>query len=119
MDFQPIYAALIAHQWLIAGALIAGALVALMKQGWASQWLAAKLPAAALPYVALALGVLSVGSADILAGKTWQQALFDGLSAGVLAVFGHETIVEGIRGGKEIVPEKKASPPAGKPTVTS
>jgi hypothetical protein len=114
MNFQPIYTALVAHQWLIAGALVVPFLVALMKQGWVTRWLAAKLPATALPYVALALGVLTVGSTDVLAGKAWQQAVFDGLAAGVLAVFAHQTVVEGARDGKEIIPAKKpAVPPPG------
>jgi hypothetical protein len=118
MDFQPIYAALIAHDWLVAGALVVPLLVALFKQGWVTRWLAAKLPATALPYLALGLGMLTVGSADVLAGKTWQQALFDGLGAGVLAVFAHQTVIEGARDGKEIIPEKKPAEPVTKPDVT-
>ena len=112
MNFQPIYAALLAHDWLVAGALVVPLLVALFKQGWVTQWLAAHLPATALPYLALGLGMLTVGSADVLAGKTWQQALFDGLGAGVLAVFAHQTVIEGARDGKEIIPEKKPATPA-------
>jgi hypothetical protein len=118
MNFQPIYAALLAHQWLIAGALVVPFIVAAMKQGWVTRWLAVHLPPAALPWLAVGLGALTVGSADVLAGKAWQQAVFDGLAAGVLAVFAHQTVVEGARSGKEIIPEKKPATPAS-PTDSS
>src|SRR5690242_14582097 len=107
MDPNSILAALSAHRWLLAGALVVPTLIAVAKQR--SLWIAAHVPAWALPYGAVVVGVLTVGSADIVAGKTWQQALFDGISAGVLAVFAHQTVVEGARGGKEIIP-KKAPP---------
>lgn len=109
MNLIALLAALHGKQWILVGAILVGGLIALLKQGWASAWLAKKLPPAALPYVAVVLGAVGLGAAEVIAGKPLAQALIDGISAGVLSVFGHETIVEGIRSGKEIVPEKKTA----------
>ena len=95
--------------------LVVGAIVATAKQGWLGSWIAKKLPPAALPYLALVLGTLGVASAEIIAGKPVLQALIDGFVAGMGSIVGHDTLVEGMRGGKEIIPEKKSAfldPPA-------
>lgn len=120
MDIQPIADALYAHAWLLAGALFVLLVVAAAKQGWLSNWIMDHLPPAARPWVAVVLGVLSLMATDIaVAHKTWQQALFDGLGAAMLAVFGHQVVVEGARKGKEIVPPAPWSlpppPPPAKP----
>jgi hypothetical protein len=107
MDTQPIWAALVAHQWILFAALLVGGIIAVVKQGWVSTWLAQRLPARAVPFVAIALSIGTLTTGEIIAGTPWAKALFDGLSAGLLAVFGHEAIVEGIRNGKEIVPPTK------------
>lgn len=104
VDPQTILAALQAHQWLVLGGIGISLTIAVVKQR--SLWFAAHVPAWALPWMAVGLGVLGVGSTDLIAGKTWRQALFDGLASGVLAVFAHQTVVEGARGGKEIIPAK-------------
>ncbi len=115
MDLNAILVALAGHKWVLAVALVVGGFVALAKQGWLSAWLQAHLPKAALPYLAPVLGVLGVVSAELVAGKPWAQALTDGLSTGLSggigAVFLHEAIVEGARGGKELV-GAKGPPPA-------
>lgn len=111
VDPQTIVAALFAHQWLLLGALTTPLIVAALKQR--SLWIAAHVPAWAIPWCAVGVGVLSVGSADVVAGKSWRQALFDGLASGVLAVFAHQTVVEGARKGKELIPAK-APPEAAK-----
>jgi len=54
---QLLLAAVLAHRWLVAGAMLVGLAVAVLKQGWAGAWLAAKLPAWSRPWVAVALGV--------------------------------------------------------------
>ena len=104
-----IQAAIAGKQWILLAAILVGFVVATAKQGWLSAWLAKKLPPSALPYLAMSLGVIGTAAAEVTAGKPLAQALVDGFSAGMAAIVGHETLVEGIRGGKEIVPEKKSS----------
>lgn len=114
MDLQPIFDAISAHRWALVFALVVGALVALMKQGWLGTYVANKLPPAARPWLAVGLGVASLMVADLQAGKSWQQAVFDGISAAMVAIFGHDFIVEGLRKGKEIIPTAPyAKPPSG------
>jgi hypothetical protein len=98
--------ALHGNHWILAGAVIVWVLVAALKQGWAGPWIAKRLPPSALPYVAVALGVIGLSAAEVISGKPLSQAVIDGVQSGILAVFGHETVIEGIRSGKEIVPEK-------------
>ena len=104
MDLSALLSAIASKQWVVAGALIVGALVAAAKQGWLSTWLAHHLPPAVLPYLAVSLGALGLASAEVLAGKPLAQALLDGVSSGILAVFGHEVCIESLRGGKELKP---------------
>lgn len=106
MDISPIINALLAHNWVIVGALFVGLVVALTKQGWFGTWIQDKIPARYLPIYAMGVGVLSLMGSEVLAGKTWQQALMDGFSAAFLAVVGHQTVIEGVRDGKELVPYK-------------
>ena len=106
LNLNAIIAALAGKQWVLAGAFVVGGVVALMKQGYLSTWLAKKLSSVALPYLAVVLGALGMSAAEVAAGKPLGQAIIDGIQSGVLAVFGHETLVEGMRGGREIVPEK-------------
>lgn len=113
-----------AHQWMLVTGLTVGALVALSKQGWLSDWLANKLPSAVVPYYTLLLSVASVGSADLVAGKTWQQALSDAVGAAFTAIAAHQIVIESARKGREIVPPTKATaarrslPPPAPPTPT-
>ena len=115
LDTQAFVSALAQHKWMLAGATGIYLLVAFLKQGWAGAWLQSLLPPRAIPFVAPGLGVLAVASAEMVGGTTWPTALLDGVGAGVLAVFGHQAIVEGARNGKEIVPEKLPVPPPPPP----
>jgi len=107
MNITPFIQAFQSHQWVLLGALVTGALVALSKQGWVSAWLASKITPAITPYYALLVSILTVGSNDIASGKSWQQAVQDAISAVMVAIVGHELVIEGLRKGKEIIPEKK------------
>jgi hypothetical protein len=116
MNLNQLIADITARKWILVAAILVGAVVALMKQGWASAWLAKKLPPAALPYLAVVLGALGMSAAEVAAGKPLGQAIIDGIQSGILAVFGHETLIEGLRGGKELVPSRApAAPPAPPP----
>ena len=115
MNLNDLFAALRGGQWVFAGALFVGGFVALSKQGWLGSYIAKKLPPSALPYFSVTLGVVGLSATEIVSGKPLWPAIVDGIQAGILAVFGHETVVEGMRGGKELVPEKKSAfldPPA-------
>lgn len=118
MDISAVLAAFAGKQWVLLVALLVGGLVAAAKQGWLSTWLADKLPKPALPYLATALSMLGVAASEVIGGQSLNRALIDGIQAGMLAVFGHEAIIESLRKGKEIIPEKKVSPadlPKGPP----
>ena len=109
MNLNQLIADIAARKWILVAAILVGAVVALMRQGYASAWIAKKLPPAALPYLAVGLGMIGMSAAEVAAGKPLGQAVIDGVQSGILAVFGHETLVEGMRGGKEIIPEKKSA----------
>lgn len=115
---QAILAAASQHAWGAVGALVVGLFVALCKQGWLGKWVDRKLPPKALPYFALALGVLGVTSAQYLAGVPLETAIVNGLLAALGSVFAHQTVVEGMRSGKEIVPPKKIVPEDSQRTLS-
>lgn len=116
-----LVAAASAHEWLLFTALIVGFVVALTKQGWLGTWLQSKFPSAVLPYWAMILGFGGTFSIDVIAGKTWQAALFDGFS-GLLAAFisiaGHQTVIEHMRAGKELLPRAPWMPKPPAPPGT-
>lgn len=116
MDINQLIADILAQKWILVAAILVGAVVDLMKQGWVSAWLAKKLPSVALPYLAVVLGALGMSATEVTTGKPLKQAIYDGLLSGVLAVFGHETLIEGLRGGRELIPSRApAVPPAPPP----
>jgi len=103
-----IIAAWQAHEWLLFTALIVGAVVSFAKQGWLGGWLAAHLPPAARPYLAMALGFFGTVAGELCSQPPVPlvQALLDGVNgiiAGMIAIAGHQVVIEGMRGGKEIV----------------
>ncbi len=106
MDISSFWAALQNRQWSIVAAFVVWLAIALAKQGWASAWLASKLPSALLPYLAVLLSIGGLYATEVTTGTPWVKALTDGILAGLGAVFFHETIVEGLRGGKEVVPAR-------------
>lgn len=109
MNIQPFVDAVFAHQWVLFGALVIGLFVALVKQGQLGTWLQAKMPPRFIPFFAPCIGALGLTSSEVIAGKPWQGAVVDGINAGILAVFGHQLIIEGMRNGKELVKDKAPS----------
>jgi hypothetical protein len=103
--------------YILLVALVAGALVAMTKGGWFTSWVANKIPPATRPWLALAISEVAMFATETQAGKAWQQVLMDGLMAAAVAVLGHQMGIEGLRGGKEIVPKapwhSSGSGPAG------
>lgn len=116
LNLNLLVAEIIARKWIVVAAILVGGLVALMKQGWLGAWIARKLPPVALPYLAVVLGALGFSATEIVQGKPFGQAIVEGIASGMLAVFGHQTLIEGLRGGKELVPSRApAVPPAPPP----
>ena len=120
MDFNPFIEAAVNHKWVLLGALIIGSLVATAKQGWLGTAMQKQMPPRWIPFLAPLYAALSVGPTEIIGGTAWQVALSDSIGAlvsGFLAVLGHELVIEGLRGGKELIPARwpKAPPPKGSP----
>jgi hypothetical protein len=109
MDINAIIAAIHSKQWIVLGAIFVLATSGVAKQGWLGTWIQSKLPPTAVPYFAVALGMLATAASEVIQGKPLLQALINGFESGAGAVFLHETVVEGMRNGKEIIGEK---PPA-------
>jgi len=105
MDVQPLVDALSHHSYAMFAALLVGLLVDFAKQGWFSSWLARRLKPAWLPWVAIGLGVAGTVSTSFVSGKPIVAALMEGLAAGMAAIAGHEMLIEGLRGGRELTPD--------------
>jgi hypothetical protein len=111
------------HEYVLLGSLIIGFIIAISKSGWLGTFIATKVPAGARPVIAVVLGALGMIATQLQNGTPWQQAALNGLYAGALAVLGHQTVIEGMRGGKEIIPPTKAVvrasmiPPANVATI--
>lgn len=58
--------------------------------------------------LSLVLGLASGVLEKRVQGVSWTQAIVDGLAAGSLPVWGHETVVNGLRGGRDIGESKEA-----------
>jgi hypothetical protein len=118
MDLNPILQAVAGHQWELLGGLLVAAVVATAKQGWLGARIQALLPPRYIPLLAPVYAVLLAVSGALVAGDDFAQCLSvagQAVAAAVAATFGHELIVEGARGGKEIVPEKQKALPGPPP----
>lgn len=111
-------AALRSHAYALAAAIGIGFVVSLTKTGWLSTWLAERIPATARPWVAVVLGAVSFTCGAIIAGTDWRTAVMQGIEAGVLAVFGHQVVVQGLRKGAELLPQTAKLTAAHGPPVT-
>lgn len=85
-----------AHQWAPLIALAVGLAVRLVKDD------GAKLPAPwRVPFGAF-VSIAITASMSITSGGAWRGVLENALLALVLAITGHETFIEGMRGGVEL-----------------
>lgn len=107
-DFSALIAA---HKWLAASPFVIGMIVRMLK----SDMPGFDLPARYRAWAALGLGIVSGVIEKHVNGTDWKTALLWGLGAGMTAIVGHETIVEGLRNGKEVGGKKDggAPPPGG------
>lgn len=91
---------LYAHKWVPIAAIVIGLLVRLQKTGKLP--LLDKIPPNYRSWLALGLGLVSGVLDRVVQGTHWLTAILDGLLAGVLAITAHDTLIEGLRSGKEI-----------------
>lgn len=87
------------HQWAPIIALATGFVVRLVKD---DTKLPAALPAVWRPWFALLISMLFAACASIVGGAAWQGVLENGAVAFILAILGHQTLIEGFRGGEEL-----------------
>jgi len=114
MNIQDLTNLALQHKWIAVSALVIGAFVRLLKSDGP---IPINVPARWRPVLALVLGLASAALAQVANGTPWRRALTEGLLAGVIAIVGHDVLVEGVRGGKEI-PMGKAAP-TPKPEATT
>lgn len=88
------------HQWVAVASMVIGLLVRLMKQDTSFPPFA--VAARWRPWLALSLGVASGVLQAVSTGKAWSEALAGGLVSAVIAIAGHDAIVDGLRGGSDV-----------------
>ncbi len=116
MDQQQLVDLIVQKKWIALMALAIGLVVRLLKSD-------TKIPIDIPPQwrVWLALGLAPIAGAidHVAAGTTWTTAMVEGVIAAVMAIVGHATVIDSMRGGKEfVVPGliKTNTPPGpGKP----
>jgi hypothetical protein len=108
MDPNQLGDLIVQHKWVAVAALVIGLIVRVLKS---DTTIPIVVPPLWRSWLALGLGVVSGVLEKVSTGVTWTSAIVDGLVAGVLAIIGHETIIEGLRGGKELpIPGLMTSP---------
>lgn len=106
MDPKLFLEALKGHTWPIVAAFLVGLIVRYLK----SPAFPLDIPVRYRPLLAVALGVLSGASEAVIAGTPLVDALVGGLFSAGAAIVGHDVLIEGARGGREI---GLPPPPAG------
>mgnify|MGYP000084121610 CR=1 FL=1 len=98
-----------AHAWVPLAALAIGFLVRTLKSDAfvLPSWAAVAAPYR--PLLVLALGIVSGVLDAVVAGTPWRDAIVGGLLSALMALIGHTTIVDVLRGGRDI---GAAPPPA-------
>ncbi|WP_394845203.1 hypothetical protein LZC95_50275 [Pendulispora brunnea] len=93
-------------QWILFSAVIIGAIVRLLK----SDTPLPTVPARWRSWLALGLGAVAGVLDAVLGGTSWTQALIDGLAAALTAMAGHDLLVGGLRGGRELLDRRPPIP---------
>lgn len=100
MDPKPFVDLIAQHKWVGLAALVIGLIVRLMKED--TRFPPFALAARWRPMLALGLGIASGVLQATSTGTPWRDAILGGLVSGVVAISGHEAIVESIRNGKDV-----------------
>jgi hypothetical protein len=121
VDPQALSALILTRQWWALTALFIGAGVRFLKSDSPLPSFLHVKPDARV-WIALSGGVVA-GVADQLSNHVaWPVALTWGLSAAGLAIVGHETMIESLRGGREFfeprTPDRKPPTPGDPPATT-
>jgi putative Ca2+/H+ antiporter (TMEM165/GDT1 family) len=114
LDFNAILQAVANHQWELLGGLVVGAVIATAKQGWLGSKIQKLFPAKYIPFLAPTYAALGVLGTDLVTGKSFTvivSTVGSAIFSGFAATLGHEMLIEGLRGGKEIIPERVPSAP--------
>ena len=98
MDLNPLFALITGHRWVAAFALIIGAVVRLLKSDTPLPF---SVPARWRSWLALALGAVAGVLDAVVAGTPVRDAVLQGLVSAALAMVGHDTVIESLRGGRE------------------
>lgn len=112
------------HQWVLVASVVIGLLVRLVKDDPAVSWIPFTLAPKYRPGVALGLGIVSAVLHSVATGVAFSTALIEGLSAAMLAITSHDVVIEGGRGGRELLEKKEdfikrsSPPPAPEVPVT-
>jgi hypothetical protein len=97
--------ALLSHQWVVVAAVVIHLIVRLLKSPripWVS-----KIPPRVRTLIAVLLGFAGAGLQALAAGVDWRRALAENLIAALLAIVGHDVLIEWLRGGRELGQPKK------------
>lgn len=101
--------------WLNLSAFVVGGLVRLIKSDRFDQILASynlpMIPTRILPWLSLGLGVLAGVVAALTNHMPWPDAIEQGINSGLVAIAGHELLIESLRNGTEL--------PAREPVVNN
>lgn len=112
---EELFALIRAHQWVAVAAVVIGFLTRLLKS---DTKLPITLPPRVRPWLALVFGAASGMLETIVAGTPVDEALLGGLVAALTAIAGHDALIEGLRGGRE-VPLPGLTKKKDGPTVTT
>jgi hypothetical protein len=96
---EELFTLIAQHNWVAIAALVIGFLVRLLKS---DTKLPITLPAGVRPWLALVFGAGAGVLEHVMSGMSWGEALTGGLVAALTAIAGHDTLVEGLRGGREV-----------------
>lgn len=96
--FEAIKLWFLTYKWVPFAALAIGFTIRALKDDTKLPTIPPRLRRWAL----VALGVASAVIEHKLAGVGWEKAIYDALAASIFAMLGHDVLIEGLRGGKEI-----------------
>ena len=104
------------HAWVALAAMVIGALVRVLKGDSPLPCVSPRVR----PWLALGLGMVSGVLSALLTSTPLSTTILEGLIAGATAIAGHDTLIEGLRGGRELFsrPSLPRDPPAP-PTTPS
>lgn len=98
-DVTQLRALLAAHQWVPFTALLIGLVVRLLKS---DTKIPIDIPPRARYWLGLGLGLVAACLEKATTGKSWVDAILDGLLSFGIAMAAHEGFISSIRGGKEL-----------------